>query len=86
MPEDSAADSFFVPDGQLSDDEGLSSAQQGVDDLCADQLGKPHTVPPDIRMSFQTVSYPFNSFGLDFLRLLPGSHWGILMCCLLMEV
>lgn len=35
--EDSATDGFFVPDGQLSDDEGISSAQQGVDDLLADQ-------------------------------------------------
>ena len=37
--EDSVVDSFFVPDGQLSDDEGISSAQEGVDDLCANQLG-----------------------------------------------
>ena len=37
--EDSATDGFFVPDGQLSEDEGISSAQQEVDELCAQQLG-----------------------------------------------
>ena len=41
MVEESACtDGFFVPDGQLSDDEGISSAQQGMDQFCADQLGK----------------------------------------------
>lgn len=39
MMDESATDGFFVPDGQLSDDEGISSAQQEVDDLCANQLG-----------------------------------------------
>ena len=39
--EDSANDGFFVSDGQLSDDEGLSSVQQDIDELCAEQEGKP---------------------------------------------
>lgn len=94
MPEDSAADSFFVPDGQLSDDEGLSSAQQGVDDLCADQLGKPCSLPPDIRRNVipnRLLSPPHTcagspwwhsgSFCLGCPSLLPGSQWMILMCC-----
>ena len=40
MEESACTDGFFVPDGQLSDDEGISSAQQGMDQFCADQLGK----------------------------------------------
>lgn len=37
--EDSANDGFMVPDGQLSEDEGLSSVQQELDTLCAEQEG-----------------------------------------------
>lgn len=40
MPEDSANDGFMVPDGQLSEDEGLSSVQQELDTLCADHEGE----------------------------------------------
>lgn len=40
LPDDSANDGFLVPDGQLSDDEGLSSAQQELDTLCADHEGE----------------------------------------------
>ena len=40
MPEDSANDGFMVPDGQLSEDEGLSSMQQELDTLCADHEGE----------------------------------------------
>ena len=40
LPEDSANDGFMVPDGQLSEDEGLSSMQQELDTLCADHEGK----------------------------------------------
>lgn len=39
MVEDSVNDGFFVPDGQLSDDEGLSSAQQDIDAMCAETEG-----------------------------------------------
>lgn len=39
MPEDSANDGFMVPDGQLSDDEGLSSMQQELDTLAAEHEG-----------------------------------------------
>jgi len=49
FPEESANDGFMVPDGQLSEDEGLSSVQQDIDTLCADHEGaSPHHVltPP----------------------------------------
>ena len=60
LPEDSANDGFLVPDGQLSDDEGLSSVQQELDTMCADHegklqssftqplLGPPHPPPPNL--------------------------------------
>lgn len=38
--EESGNDGFFVSDGQLSEDEGLSSAQQDIDLLCAGQEGQ----------------------------------------------
>lgn len=37
--EESGNDGFFVADGQLSEDEGLSSVQQDIDMLCAEQEG-----------------------------------------------
>ena len=37
--EESGNDGFFVSDGQLSEDEGLSSIQQDINSLCAGQEG-----------------------------------------------
>lgn len=40
LPEDSQNDGFIIPDGELSEDEGLSSVQQDIDTMCtADHEG-----------------------------------------------
>jgi hypothetical protein len=55
-PEESANDGFMVPDGQLSDDEGLSSVQQDIDTMCADHEGAPLTVSSPLPCPMTTGS------------------------------
>ena len=41
-------DGFVVPNGYISEDEGLGSVQQSLDDLCADLEGAPLPARPHV--------------------------------------
>ena len=50
-------DGFVVPNGYISEDEGLGSVQQSLNDLCADLEGA-HTRPqPHLPRSYELLRF-----------------------------
>lgn len=54
--EDSCGDGFVVPNGYISDDEGVASVQQDLDDLAAELDGALCFILPDTPVVLPTIN------------------------------